>query len=126
MINATVIEDPSISSPRPVSAALPEWGHLGPVGRACDGSVIGAPVDQRPQASRMSQLRGFRYLSGLQNRWFILPFRLVLTAPHPSPLSTSRGFFGCRHFSRANRYLKENGQQPIDWSLPMAADMGHI
>jgi len=41
-------------------------------------------------------------------------------------LSTSREFFGCRHFSRANRYLKENGQQPIDWSLPMAADMGHI
>jgi uracil-DNA glycosylase len=39
----------------------------------------------------------------------------VLTAPHPSPLSAHRGFFGCRHFSRANRYLVEHGQPPIDW-----------
>jgi uracil-DNA glycosylase len=44
---------------------------------------------------------------------------LVLTAPHPSPLSASRGFFGCGHFSRANAYLVEHGQQPVDWSLPM-------
>jgi uracil-DNA glycosylase len=39
----------------------------------------------------------------------------VLTAPHPSPLSVHRGFFGCRHFSKANRYLVEHGQTPIDW-----------
>lgn len=39
----------------------------------------------------------------------------VLTAPHPSPLSAHRGFFGCRHFSRANRYLTANGHDPIDW-----------
>lgn len=39
----------------------------------------------------------------------------VLTAPHPSPLSAHRGFFGCRHFSRANRYLLANGEEPIDW-----------
>jgi uracil-DNA glycosylase len=39
----------------------------------------------------------------------------VLTAPHPSPLSAHRGFFGCRHFSMANRYLVEHGQPPIDW-----------
>ncbi|MCC5886108.1 MAG: uracil-DNA glycosylase [Gammaproteobacteria bacterium] len=39
----------------------------------------------------------------------------VLTAPHPSPLSAHRGFFGCRHFSRANRYLVAHGQPPIDW-----------
>jgi uracil-DNA glycosylase len=43
---------------------------------------------------------------------------LVLKAPHPSPLSAHRGFFGCRHFSRANAYLKAHGQQPIDWALP--------
>ena len=41
---------------------------------------------------------------------------LVLTAPHPSPLSAYRGFFGCRHFSRANDYLQQQGQEPIDWS----------
>lgn len=40
---------------------------------------------------------------------------LVLTAPHPSPLSAYRGFFGCRHFSRANEWLARHGQQPIDW-----------
>jgi uracil-DNA glycosylase len=43
---------------------------------------------------------------------------LVLTAPHPSPLSASKGFFGCRHFSRANEYLAGRGLPPIDWSLP--------
>lgn len=40
---------------------------------------------------------------------------LVLTAPHPSPLSAHRGFFGCRHFSKANAYLEVHGQGPIDW-----------
>ena len=39
----------------------------------------------------------------------------VLTAPHPSPLSAHRGFFGCRHFSRANRYLVSQRRTPIDW-----------
>lgn len=43
---------------------------------------------------------------------------LVLTAPHPSPLSAHRGFFGCRHFSQANQYLEDHGQTPIDWQLP--------
>jgi uracil-DNA glycosylase len=51
---------------------------------------------------------------------------LVLAAPHPSPLSANRGFFGCRHFSRTNRWLEEHGRGPIDWSLPLAEDMEHI
>ncbi len=42
---------------------------------------------------------------------------LILKAPHPSPLSAHRGFFGCRHFSKANEYLQTHGQKPIDWSL---------
>lgn len=41
---------------------------------------------------------------------------LVLTAPHPSPLSAYRGFFGCRHFSKTNDYLTSHGMQPIDWT----------
>ena len=41
---------------------------------------------------------------------------LLLSAPHPSPLSASRGFFGCRHFSRANDYLQQRGQTPIQWA----------
>lgn len=40
---------------------------------------------------------------------------LVLTAPHPSPLSAHSGFFGCRHFSRANEFLQAHGREPIDW-----------
>lgn len=40
---------------------------------------------------------------------------LVLTAPHPSPLSAHRGFFGCGHFSKANGYLETHGAEPIDW-----------
>lgn len=41
----------------------------------------------------------------------------VLHAPHPSPLSASRGFFGCKHFSEANKVLQQRNQEPIDWSL---------
>jgi uracil-DNA glycosylase len=48
---------------------------------------------------------------------------LVLKAPHPSPLSAHRGFIGCGHFSRANDYLRDRGQGPIDWRLPPAADL---
>lgn len=39
----------------------------------------------------------------------------VLSAPHPSPLSADRGFFGCRHFSKTNSYLQSHGSDPIDW-----------
>lgn len=45
------------------------------------------------------------------------PKHLVLTAPHPSPLSSYRGFFGSKPFSQANAFLKENGVQPIDWCV---------
>ena len=45
------------------------------------------------------------------------PNHLILEAPHPSPLSAYRGFFGCRHFSRANQFLQEHGAQPIDWQI---------
>jgi uracil-DNA glycosylase len=47
----------------------------------------------------------------------------VLKAPHPSPLSAHRGFIGCGHFSAANQFLGRTGQQPIDWTLPPAADL---
>ena len=40
---------------------------------------------------------------------------LVLTAPHPSPLSAHRGFFGCRHFSKANAWLERRGAAPVRW-----------
>lgn len=43
---------------------------------------------------------------------------MVLKAPHPSPLSAHSGFFGCRHFSKANAFLESKGLAPIDWALP--------
>ena len=45
------------------------------------------------------------------------PKHLILKAPHPSPLSAYRGFFGCKHFSTANEYLVSNGLKPIDWQI---------
>lgn len=45
------------------------------------------------------------------------PKHLVLKAPHPSPLSAYRGFFGCRHFSQCNAFLEKNGVSPINWQL---------
>ena len=42
----------------------------------------------------------------------------VLKAPHPSPLSAHRGFFGCGHFRAANDYLQSRGETPVDWRLP--------
>jgi len=45
------------------------------------------------------------------------PHHLVLTSPHPSPLSAHGGFFGSRPFSQANAFLEANGRGAIDWSL---------
>lgn len=45
------------------------------------------------------------------------PKHLILEAPHPSPLSAHRGFFGCRHFSKTNEFLKDRGLEPIDWQI---------
>lgn len=57
----------------------------------------------RKKAARVSDLMNGRHL--------------VLTAPHPSPLSAHSGFFGCRHFSQANEFLERHGRGRIDWSL---------
>ncbi|MFW5950894.1 MAG: uracil-DNA glycosylase, partial [Gemmatimonadota bacterium] len=46
----------------------------------------------------------------------------VVEAPHPSPLSARRGFFGSRPFSRANALLEEVGREPVDWELPADAE----
>ena len=45
------------------------------------------------------------------------PNHLVLKAPHPSPLSAYRGFFGCRHFSQTNQFLVSHGAEPVDWQI---------
>ena len=54
----------------------------------------------------------------IAKRALIDPFKhLILTSVHPSPLSASRGFFGCHHFSKTNNYLIEHNIEPIDWKL---------
>lgn len=45
------------------------------------------------------------------------PNHFILKAVHPSPLSAYRGFFGCRHFSKANELLKQSNEEPIDWQI---------
>ncbi len=50
------------------------------------------------------------------------PNHLILKAPHPSPLSAYRGFFGCRHFSKTNEFLKSKGLEPIDWQIENLKD----
>lgn len=54
-----------------------------------------------------------------QNKMSMLhnPNHIILTAPHPSPLSAYRGFFGCRHFSKTNEFLVQHGLEPIDWQI---------
>ncbi len=62
----------------------------------------------RPAQSKMSMLDN--------------PKHLILKAPHPSPLSAYRGFFGCKHFSQANTFLEERGIEPIDWQIDNIGD----
>ena len=51
------------------------------------------------------------------------PQHFIVESPHPSPLSAHRGFFGSRPFSRVNDFLRQSGQEPIDWQLPETAAM---
>lgn len=48
---------------------------------------------------------------------------LILSAPHPSPLSAHKGFIGCDHFVAANAYLQQSGRKPINWCLPSQPDL---
>lgn len=52
-----------------------------------------------------------------KEKLIINPIHKVLKAPHPSPLSAHRGFFGCKHFSKTNELLRKNALKEIDWSL---------
>jgi uracil-DNA glycosylase len=74
-------------------------------------NVIGAP-DQKPKVFLLWGAHAQKkapLINAAQH--------LVLTAPHPSPLSAHRGFFACKHFSQANVFLRARGLAPIDWVL---------
>lgn len=53
--------------------------------------------------------------AGNKSKFIDATKHLILKAPHPSPLSSYRGFFGCKHFSQANAYLQQHGLTPIKW-----------
>ncbi len=55
--------------------------------------------------------------AGEKKKMLTNPKHLILEAPHPSPLSAYRGFFGCKHFSKCNEFLANQGLTPIDWQI---------
>lgn len=58
-----------------------------------------------------------------KKRMLTNPNHLILEAPHPSPLSASKGFFGCRHFSKCNEFLISHGVPPINWKIENVKDL---
>ena len=68
-----------------------------------------------PYAEHLS----FKGGTSLSKAWSIIErfSEDILQAPHPSPLSAYRGFFGCKHFSQTNEFLKQHGIEPIDWQI---------
>ena len=52
-----------------------------------------------------------------KEKYITNPKHLILKSTHPSPLSAHRGFLGCKHFSKANEFLKSNGRDTIDWQI---------
>ncbi|XP_062520079.1 uracil-DNA glycosylase-like [Corticium candelabrum] len=117
---------------------IPQHGHL--VGWAKQGVLLlNTCLTVRAQASDSHKSKGWEQLTDCVVQWlnkncsglvFMLwganaqkkgaaidkKKHLVLKAPHPSPLSADRGFFGCCHFSKANQYLTGRGETPIDWN----------
>ena len=71
-----------------------------------------ARLDAQPRAFILWGAPAQAFAKGLS------PHHLALTAPHPSPLSAHRGFFGSRPFSKVNRWLIDRDQQPINWADP--------
>jgi uracil-DNA glycosylase len=118
---------------RPSHGCLEKWAEQGVLllnaflsverGKPCSHSKIGWErfTDKVLEVLNLRK-QGLVYLlwgAFAQNKAQLIdPARhFILKAPHPSPLSASRGFFGCKHFSRANELIKKLGKEPIDWKL---------
>lgn len=119
--------------PRPASGNLTKWAKQGVL-------LLNATLTVRAHQAGSHQKKGWERFTDaaikavsdkLDNVVFLLwgnyaiakqslidqSKHLVLTSVHPSPLSASRGFFGCHHFSKANQYLQEHGKESIDWDV---------
>ena len=93
----------------------------GPPGEFSSGTWLGAVTDAILEAVNQEDRPIVYLLWGrpAQSKIPMLtnPKHLILKAPHPSPLSAYRGFFGCRHFSQTNAFLESHGAAPIDWQI---------
>lgn len=92
------------------------------------GGLDGKNLPMQQSASWISRIVQWYFCCGADRlRWkksmlHRNPKHLILEAPHPSPLSAYRGFFGCKHFSQTNEFLKANGLEPIDWQIENRAE----
>ena len=123
--------DDDLGKPIPTSGDLSRWARQGVL-------LLNSTLTVRAHSAGSHQNHGWeqftdevilRLATGREHLVFILwgsyaikkgafinrMKHLVLTSPHPSPLSAYRGFFGNKHFSRANAYLVKHGMEPIDW-----------
>uniref|UniRef100_A0A8C4QS93 Uracil-DNA glycosylase-like domain-containing protein n=1 Tax=Eptatretus burgeri TaxID=7764 RepID=A0A8C4QS93_EPTBU len=78
--------------------------------------MTGACLSALANSKRQTPLIFLLWGAHAQKRAADIKSHHILRAPHPSPLSANRGFFGCRHFSKANALLEKSGQKPIDWA----------
>lgn len=119
--------------PVPQSGNLEKWAHQGVLllnatltvraHQAASHSQIGWQTFTDTLIKRLSSTReNLVFLLwgsyAIRKKALVAPNRghLILEAPHPSPLSAYRGFFGCKHFSKANAFLKSKGIAEIDWT----------
>lgn len=82
-----------------------------------DAVVRALVADTSPKVFMLWGSHAQKISSLIQNKDNDSSPHLILMAPHPSPLSSYRGFFGCRHFSKANDFLIANNRKPIAWEL---------
>jgi len=131
---------PTVAAPPSLVNIAKEVGHMPDLLSWSDQGVLllNATLTVRAHAAGSHQNRGWETFTdavvrklndGRENLVFLLwgsyaqrkgtiidrKRHLVLEAPHPSPLSAYRGFFGCRHFTKCNEYLAEKGLSPIAW-----------
>lgn len=91
-------------------------GHAS-LGWQCLTAEVLERLDDAPRAFLLWGKPAQKLAEGLRN-----PQHLLIKTAHPSPLSARRGFFGSRPFSQVNAWLRQNGQQPIDWIGPKTTD----
>ena len=96
-----------------------EDGQYLPLGKILEGASLCVEKKQKKPLKKLkpnvnkAEKRQVEMKKAMLNN----PKHLILKAPHPSPLSVYRGFWGCGHFAKCNEFLIANGQQPIDWQI---------